>query len=91
MTDADGGDGGALRHAEAAGTATFTVNVTDTAGGTLAQPYTLTVNGALTIDPTTLLEATAGTATNQTITVSGGTTPYTTLNVLRILSPAAPD
>ena len=31
----------------AAGTATFTVNVTDTAGATLAQPYTLTVNPAL--------------------------------------------
>ena len=65
----------------AAGTATFTVNVTDTAGATLTQPYTLTVNPALSIAPTTLPEATAGTATSQTITVSGGTKPYTTFTV----------
>ena len=58
----------------AAGTASFTVNVTDTAGATLAQTYTLTVNAALTIGPAALADATAGAPTNQTITVSNGTT-----------------
>ncbi|HYG75303.1 MAG TPA: putative Ig domain-containing protein [Planctomycetota bacterium] len=67
--------------ATAAGTATFDVNVTDTAGATLSQSYSLTVNPALSIAPGTLAEATAGTATNQTITISDGTTPYTSVTV----------
>ena len=65
----------------AAGTASFTVDVTDTAGATLSKPYTLTVNPALAIAPAALADAVAGTATTQTITVSDGTTPYTTFNV----------
>jgi hypothetical protein len=65
----------------AAGTATFTVNATDTAGATLTKNYTLTVNAALSIAPASLSSATAGSATTQTITVTNGTTPYTTLNV----------
>ena len=66
----------------AAGTASFTVNVTDTAGATLTKTYTLTVNrGARRIAPAALAEATAGTATSQTITVSGGTKPYTTFSI----------
>ena len=65
----------------AVGTASFTVNVIDTAGATLSKLYTLTVNPALAITPAALAEATAGTATSQTITVSGGTKPYTTFNV----------
>ena len=56
-----------------AGTASFTVNVTDTAGATLTKNYTLTVSTVLNIAPSGLAGATAGTATNQTITVSGGT------------------
>ena len=67
--------------ATAAGTASFTVDVIDSAGATLSQNYTLTVNPALAIAPAALAEATAGTATSQTITVSDGTTPYTTFNV----------
>jgi hypothetical protein len=65
----------------AAGTVTFTVNVTDPPGGTLSKNYSLTVNPALSIAPGTLAAATVGTPTNQTITVSNGTTPYTTFNV----------
>ena len=42
---------------------------------------TLTVNPALTIAPAALAAATAGTATNQTITVSDGTSPYATFTV----------
>ena len=65
----------------AAGTCTFTVNVIDTAGATFSKNYSLTVNAALSIAPAALAGATVGTATNQTITVSNGTTPYATVNV----------
>ena len=65
----------------AAGTASFTVNVTDTAGATLSKSYTLTVNPGLSIAPAALAEATPGTATSQTITVSDGSKPYTTLSI----------
>ena len=66
----------------AAGKATFTVNVIDTAGATLGKDYTLTVKiKALGIAPAALAKATAGTATNQTLTVSGGIKPYTTFNI----------
>ena len=65
----------------AAGTASFTVNVTDTPGTTLTESYTLKVNRALGIAPATLATASIGAATNQTITVSGGTRPYTTFNI----------
>ena len=40
----------------AAGTASFTVDVTDTAGATLSQPYTLTVNTVLKIAPAALAQ-----------------------------------
>ena len=43
--------------------------------------YSLTVNPALAIAPAALAEATAGTATSQTITVSGGAKPYTTFSI----------
>ena len=65
----------------AAGTASFKVNVTDTPGATLTKNYTLTVHPVPTIAPSTLAEVTAGRATGQTITVSGGTKPYTTFSV----------
>ena len=57
------------------------MDVTDTAGATLAKTYSLTVNPALAIAPAALAEATPGTATSQTITVSGGTKPYTTFSI----------
>ena len=65
----------------AAGTASFTVNVTDTVGAILAKTYSLTVNPGLSIAPAALADATAGRATNQTITVSGGSKPYTTFTI----------
>jgi hypothetical protein len=65
----------------APGTCAFTVNVTDSAGATLSKSYTLNVNPALSIAPTTLTAVTAGKQTTQTITVSNGTTPYTALNI----------
>ena len=64
-----------------AGSCTFTVNVIDSVNAPLTQNYTLTVNPPLAIAPASLAAATAGTATNQTITVTGGTTPYTSLSV----------
>src|SRR5439155_336877 len=64
-----------------AGSASFTVDVTDTAGATLARDYTITVNVALSIDPATLPQGTAGAAYQHTLTVAGGTVPYTTLAV----------
>ena len=65
----------------AAGTASFTVDVTDSAGANSTRSYTLIVNPALAIAPAALAEATAGTATSQTITVSDGTKPYTTFTI----------
>ena len=87
----DGGNRGALRHADGGGDGDLHGQRHRHApGGTLTQTYTLTVNPALSIAPATLLDATAGTATNQIITVSGGTTPYTTFDVSRTSTPAAP-
>jgi hypothetical protein len=64
------------------GTVTFTVNVTDSAGFMLpAQNYTITVNPDPTISPLTLPVVDVGEAYNQTIMVSGGTTPYNTFSV----------
>ena len=65
----------------AAGTAGFTLDVIDTAGATLTKTYSLTVNPALVIAPAALAEATPGTATSQTITVSDGSKPYTTFTI----------
>ena len=64
----------------AAGTASFTVNVTDTAGATFTAVH---ADGQSCTEhrPAVLAEATAGTATSQTITVSDGSKPYTTFNV----------
>jgi streptogramin lyase len=58
-----------------AGTATFTVNVTDAAGSTLTKNYTITVNPALIITPS-LPQGTAGVNYHQILTVTGGGVPY---------------
>ncbi len=63
------------------GSVTFTVNVTDAAGGTISQAYTVTVNPALTITASPLPAADVGVNYTQAITVANGTTPYTTLSV----------
>ena len=60
----------------AAGTASFTVNVTDSVGATLTKAYTVTVNGALSIAPASLPGGTSGVLYNQTVTVSNGSQPY---------------
>jgi hypothetical protein len=58
----------------AAGSFTFTVTATPTTGTGGSRQYTLLVNLALA--PTTLPAASAGDSYSQTITASGGTSPY---------------
>ena len=55
---------------------TFTVTLTDANGVTATKSYTLTVNAAPTIAPSTLPGATQSGAYSQTLTVSGGTAPF---------------
>jgi streptogramin lyase len=64
----------------AAGTASFTINVTDSAGTAVTQNYTIAVNPAFVITPS-LPQGTAGTNYQQTVTATGGATPYTSLTV----------
>ncbi|MGA3187907.1 MAG: Ig domain-containing protein [Bryobacteraceae bacterium] len=60
----------------AAGASSFTVTVTDSAKNTAQASLGITVVAPLTVTPTTLPSATAGTAYTQTFTASGGTKPY---------------
>ena len=62
------------------GTFTFTANVVDALGATLTKTYTVTINPALTITPS-LPQGTAGVSYLHTITLTGGSTPYTTFSV----------
>jgi len=65
----------------AAGAFAFTVTATDTIGATASSAFVVSINPSLSIAPTSLPQATATVVYNQTITVSGGTTPYQTLVV----------
>ena len=57
----------------ASGTETFSVTATDAFGGTTTANYSIIVNGAVTLSPTTLPVDLANAAYNQTVTASGGT------------------
>ncbi len=61
------------------GTFNFTVTATDDSSCTGNRAYSLTITGcpAITLAPTSLPGGNVGTAYNQTITSSGGTSPYT--------------
>jgi hypothetical protein len=59
----------------ATGTETFTVTATDAVGATGSQSYSITVAPPVMLSPATLPGTTINTPYNQTITVSGGTTP----------------
>jgi outer membrane autotransporter protein len=62
----------------ATGTFNFTVRATDANTFTGTRAYTLTVAApTIAVAPTTLPSATAGTSYSQTVTASGGTSPYT--------------
>ena len=63
----------------AAGTYTFTIQVTDNSARAGVTNYTQTISGAavvITLAPASLPGGTAGAAYSQTITASGGTGPY---------------
>jgi streptogramin lyase len=65
----------------AAGTATFTVNVTDATGAGLTQTFTITINAPPTIGVLTANQWTAGRpGFAGTITIAGGTEPFTITN-----------
>lgn len=60
------------------GNYSFTVRATDSYGCTGSSAYAVTVNcPTITITPATVPGGTVGTAYNQTLTASGGTSPYT--------------
>jgi hypothetical protein len=57
----------------ATGPFTFMVTATDSVGGTGMQTYTVPINPAVTVSPTSLPAGVQNAAYNQTITASGGT------------------
>ena len=57
----------------ATGTETFTVTATDSVGGTKITNYSVTVNGVVTLNPSSVPGDTINIAYNQTITAAGGT------------------
>jgi len=59
----------------ASGTFNFTAQAKDTAGGSGTQSFSITINPAPSISPTSLPAADAG-SFSQTLTVTGGTGPY---------------
>ncbi len=73
-------DGGALTGTPTtAGHFNFTIGATDTNSCSTARAYAITVVaacGVLTVGPSTLPNATAGTAYDQMLTATGGTAPY---------------
>jgi hypothetical protein len=59
-----------------AGTSTFTIRVNDSAGAQATQTFSLTVGSGLSITTTTLPNGNVGTLYSQSLTATGGTTPY---------------
>ncbi|MGD0732538.1 MAG: Ig-like domain repeat protein [Terracidiphilus sp.] len=59
------------------GPSTFTVKVKDSTGSTATQSLTITINATLAVTTASLPDGTAGTAYAQTLTATGGVTPYT--------------
>ncbi len=64
----------------AAGTVSFNVNAVDSIGAVVNKTYTITINPGLTMTPS-LAQGTLGTNYHQTITIAGGSTPYTTFTI----------
>ncbi|TDW97400.1 putative Ig domain-containing protein [Dinghuibacter silviterrae] len=62
----------------AGGTFNFTITATDAGSFTGSQAYTLTVNAAtIVVSPSSLPAATVGVSYSQSISATGGTSPYT--------------
>ena len=57
----------------ASGTETFTVTATDSLGDTTSTNYSITINAAVALGPSSLPADTVNKAYNQTVTASGGT------------------
>jgi hypothetical protein len=57
----------------AAGQATFNAMLTDAGGITVSKTYTLTINGAISLDATSMPASTVATPYSQTVAVNGGT------------------
>ena len=60
----------------AAATSSFTITATDGSGATGSRPYSVTINAAITVSPSSLPPGTVGAAYNQTATATGGTGTY---------------
>jgi len=60
-----------------AGTSNFTVQVTDANGATASKALAITVYGGVSVTTTSLAEGNVGSVYTQTLTASGGKTPYT--------------
>lgn len=60
-----------------AGQATFTLRVADTAGNSATRACTLSVSSALTVTSSAVAPAPVNTAYTQTLSASGGSSPYT--------------
>lgn len=74
----DPGDGRLHGTPRASGSFTYTVTATDDRGYPGSRTYTLTVAApTITVSPASLAGATVGAAYSQSITASGGTSPYT--------------
>ncbi len=65
----------------ATGTESFTVTATDSHGASFQATFTITVNPLPSFSPTNLAQASVSVVYDQTITASGGTVPYTIINV----------
>jgi hypothetical protein len=61
----------------AGGTANFTVTATDTLGATGSRAYSVPVNSAMALNPTTLSAGVVGTAYSQSMSATGGSGAYT--------------
>ena len=59
-----------------AATSNFTITATDGLGATGARAYSITVNAAITVNPSTLPTAMLGSVFTQTVTATGGTGSY---------------
>jgi len=59
------------------GTSNFTARVTDNVGATATKALSIVILSSLTITTSSLPADTVGVAYNQTLTATGGTTPYT--------------
>ena len=59
------------------GARSFTIRATDGNGTFGSQAYSITINAAITVSPTTLANGTVGTAYSRTVSATGGTGSYT--------------